>query len=271
MNNARNGLVVRLKIKDDTGRVVDEIDAVSFKGLLSKAHEEELKSTETTLLQAPTEENGNTAIVRAVVTTRRGSFTGIGDASPANVNRRIAPHVIRMAETRALARALRVAVNIGEVSVEELGGDHAVESTDRDAPANDQRRDAPRGDDRRNEREREPARDRDATPDTDRGAPARRPSPQRFNGRDTSPTNVSPGDRRAMSDEQKKLLFRLAYSLGFEKDGARDKVLHALGVERLEWAERTMASKAIDALRAELAENDGRPMAAAANDGGRRG
>lgn len=36
------------------------------------------------------------------------------------MNRRIAPHVIRMAETRAVARAFRMAVNIGAVAVEEL-------------------------------------------------------------------------------------------------------------------------------------------------------
>jgi len=97
---------------------------VTFKGLLSLAHEEGLRKTETTLVQAPSDANGKTAIVAATVQTRRGSFSGIGDASPQNVNRKIAPHVIRMAETRAIARALRVAVNIGEVAIEELSEDY---------------------------------------------------------------------------------------------------------------------------------------------------
>ncbi len=52
-----------------------------------------------------------------------GRFTGIGDASPDNVGRTIAPHIIRMAETRAKARALRDAVNIGVTALEELGED----------------------------------------------------------------------------------------------------------------------------------------------------
>ena len=59
--------------------------------------------------------------------TSNGVFSGYGDASAANVGRMIAPHIIRMAETRAVARALRLACNIGMTSREELGGsdDHA--------------------------------------------------------------------------------------------------------------------------------------------------
>lgn len=48
-----------------------------------------------------------------LVVTQRGAFTGLGDANPRNVNARIAPHFVRMAETRALARALRAALDIG--------------------------------------------------------------------------------------------------------------------------------------------------------------
>ena len=54
--------------------------------------------------------------------TGTGHLTG-RDACKGNVNPKIAPHIIRMAETRAVARALRLACNIGMCSVEELGGD----------------------------------------------------------------------------------------------------------------------------------------------------
>lgn len=54
---------------------------------------------------------------------RAATFSGIGDASPQNVSRNIVPHLIRMSETRAKARALRDAVNVGATSLEELSGD----------------------------------------------------------------------------------------------------------------------------------------------------
>lgn len=114
-------LTTRIPIRDRSGTVIDEKEVVTYAGLLARAHEDELRRIETTLLQAPAKENQFTAIVLAVVETSRGTFTGLGDASPDNVNRRIAPHLLRMAETRAKARALRDAVNIGTVCVEELG------------------------------------------------------------------------------------------------------------------------------------------------------
>lgn len=96
---------------------------VLYAGLLEEAHERGLRSIETELLQVPDQENGEVAIARAIVRTEDGKFSGIGDASPQNVNRAIAPHVIRMAETRAKARALRDAINVGVTAFEELGDD----------------------------------------------------------------------------------------------------------------------------------------------------
>ena len=96
---------------------------VLYAGLLEEAHARGLRSIETELLQVPGAENGEVAIARAVVRTEDGKFTGIGDASPQNVGRMIAPHIIRMAETRAKARALRDAINVGVASIEELGDD----------------------------------------------------------------------------------------------------------------------------------------------------
>jgi hypothetical protein len=87
---------------------------VLFSGLLSLAHEEGLTRVTTTLVQIPNDGNGNVAICHATVETTKGSFDGIGDASPTNVGRAIVPHLIRMSETRAVARAFRVAVNVGE-------------------------------------------------------------------------------------------------------------------------------------------------------------
>ncbi len=96
-------------------------DFVLYAGLLDQAHREGLKRISTELLQAPSGDNGQMAICRAEVETEKGTFSGIGDASPDNVGRLIAAHTIRMAETRAKARALRDAINVGVTAFEELG------------------------------------------------------------------------------------------------------------------------------------------------------
>jgi hypothetical protein len=82
---------------------------------------------ETVIVQLPTAENAQTAVVTARVSIfdpdsgrvlRQAG--GIGDANPANVGRMVAPHVLRMAETRATARALRHLLGVGLTALEEL-------------------------------------------------------------------------------------------------------------------------------------------------------
>jgi hypothetical protein len=255
----RDGFIVRIKIKDERGNVIDEIEAIAFKGLLALAHEEGLKSVRTTIVQIPTEENQKTAVVTAKVKTSKGVFTGTGDANPANVNRRIAPHILRMAETRAMARAFRLAVNIGVVAIEELAEDVTVvgNSGDRNQGAQDQTVSLPSGRETRGNPTGAP-----------QGNGNGRSAPERFRGRDRRPTEADPEDRRAMTDEQRKLLFRLAFDLGATQETARDRVLQALGVERLEWATRVDASRAIDALKREVASGGPRESS---NDGARHG
>lgn len=99
-------------------------DFVTFNGLMDLAHQMKLQSITTELVQIPNEENGNQCIMKAVATTEDGKvFEGYGDADPSNVNSMIARHSIRMAETRAKARALRDLTNVGMTAFEELGGE----------------------------------------------------------------------------------------------------------------------------------------------------
>ena len=100
---------------------------VLYAGLLDEAHAQGLRSIATSLVQIPTEDNGRVAICQATVQTEKGTFTGLGDAAPENVARPMATCLIRMAETRAKARALRDAVNVGVVALEELGEEDAAD------------------------------------------------------------------------------------------------------------------------------------------------
>jgi hypothetical protein len=118
-----------------------------YAGLLDLAHQEGLRAITTELVQVPTEANGQVAICRATVVTEKGTFTGFGDACPTNVTRMMVPHLVRLAETRAKARALRDAVNVGMAAVEELGPDVTIEDepgAPLHAPATSPRTEQPR-------------------------------------------------------------------------------------------------------------------------------
>jgi hypothetical protein len=95
-------------------------DFVLYAGLLDAAHRAGLQGISTSLVKYPGA-GSEGAIVHATAHFPWGSFDGIGDADPGNVSRQIAPHLTRMAETRAKARALRDALNVAMVAAEEMG------------------------------------------------------------------------------------------------------------------------------------------------------
>jgi len=114
---------------------------VLYSGLLQEAHGKGLRSIETELLRFEMDDQGEPiyAVVKAVARTEDGKFEGIGDATRKNVGRNIVPHLIRQAETRAKARALRDAINVGMTALEEM--DDADDSGERhQKPARDARR-----------------------------------------------------------------------------------------------------------------------------------
>lgn len=130
--------IVRIPLKNDAGVIVGEREFITYAGLLAVAHDIGLDEVNTTILQMPTDANGQTAVVRAIAKGKPGLFTGLGDASPANVGKRVARHLLRVAETRAKARALRDLCNINMVALEELEGDDA-EAPHAAAPSRERR------------------------------------------------------------------------------------------------------------------------------------
>jgi hypothetical protein len=93
---------------------------VTHQGLLYLAHGAGLRSVLTDLVSHDPDEGRY--IVRAVAEGDRGQYSGYGDASPANVSRNIATACLRMAETRAVNRALRLYTGLGMTSADELPG-----------------------------------------------------------------------------------------------------------------------------------------------------
>jgi len=239
-NGTHAQLTTKIDIKDRDGRKIGEKEVATYAGILALAHDEGLKSIATTLVQAPTKENGMVAIVTAVVRTQKGKFTGIGDADPSNVNRKIAAHLIRMAETRAKARAMRDAVNIGIVSVEELG-----ELADEALTAESARSERPA-----------PSRPRPQTQATNDNGRAAPPS----NGSELPTATES--EFRAMTDAQRGLLFRIAGERGIAPPDAQAWLQSQIGVQDLRTVSRFAASQAIDRLK------NGKPNGAGSSSGG---
>ncbi|MFZ5482090.1 MAG: hypothetical protein ACOZNI_35345 [Myxococcota bacterium] len=233
-------LTTFIKVRDAQGRVIEEKEVATYAGVLAQAHEEGLTSIETKLLQVPGPDNGYVAIVEAKVVTGKGAFSGIGDAHEGNVGRKIAPHIIRMAETRAKVRALRDAVNIGTVSLEELGSlqDDAVDVAPAPAPAP-----TPRRDNVRPLPVRQPApRERPPTPEA-RGT--ERPVFPRGNTRE--PEARAPARPQPMTENQRRLLYRMLAEQGFEGEAATDALLRAAEAEDLRRITKDDASALIDA------------------------
>lgn len=89
---------------------------ITFAGLLALAHTRGL----TSLTAEWTYNDSALSLAQAVSVFPHGTFTEGGDATPDNVTKKVSPHFRRVALTRAKARALRDALNIDLVSLEEL-------------------------------------------------------------------------------------------------------------------------------------------------------
>jgi hypothetical protein len=89
---------------------------VKFAGLLDLAHKRGLQALKVDW----TANDAELSLAHAVAVFPFGTFEESGDASPSNVNKKVAPHFRRCALTRAAARCLRLALGLEMVAVEEL-------------------------------------------------------------------------------------------------------------------------------------------------------
>ncbi len=206
-------------------------DGVAYADLLARAHTEGLKSIATEVLLQPSDQNGRLCIIKAAVETERGHFEGIGDADPTSVEEQFAPHLIRVAETRAKARALRDAVNVGIVSFEELDGVRPNGSGGSPGPG--------------------------ATPPRP-SRPARNASPparSRTNGQARSPRASTNGE--PMSEAQRRYLFRILAGQGYQREAAEERLKDIFEVSALTEITKVAATKMIDELLQTSAPGNG--------------
>lgn len=120
---------------------IENKDFVTYPGLLDLGHQKGLLKILVDPIQLPTKENGNFAICKAEVVSKTGeTFTDIGDANPNNCSSKVGKHLLRMASTRAIARALRSFTNIGMTCLEELADLKDIVDDDAPKPGPVQRR-----------------------------------------------------------------------------------------------------------------------------------
>jgi hypothetical protein len=96
---------------------------VTHAGLLRIAHRNHCSGITTRLEKQYSDPSASRWVFKAIVynSTLSKGFVGYGDADPSNVSSLVHGAEMRVAETRAVNRALRKAYGIGLCSVEELG------------------------------------------------------------------------------------------------------------------------------------------------------
>jgi hypothetical protein len=227
----KNGnLVTTIEIKDRHGLVVDTKEVVTYAGLLNRATQDNLKKVYTELIQLPSEANEMTAICMAEVETDKGVFRDYGDANPGNVSSMIVPHIIRMASTRAKARAFRDAVNIGVVALEELGAEYLNGVVDNSGNGQSQN-----GGNGKNADQTANCKGRNSTNAKPKNPPQEQEIPP--NGADDP-----------MTENQRRFLFRLLAERDITGDAAHDWLKQQLGVDSLQEATKHEASDLINVI-----------------------
>lgn len=117
-------------------QVIDGSWYVTHTGLLRLARRKKCCGIHVEAVDSMSDLPANRFVLKATVYPSKGSagFVGYGDADPTNVSSLVRGAEMRIAETRAVNRALRKAYGIGICSVEEIGSKGRPVATAPDQP-----------------------------------------------------------------------------------------------------------------------------------------
>ena len=116
-------LEFQLSVKNGDLQVINGHWYVTHSGLLSLARRRRCCGIHVEAVNSLCDSAANRFVLKATVFPSKGSsgFVGYGDADPSNVSSLVRGAEMRVAETRAVNRALRKAYGIGICSIEEIG------------------------------------------------------------------------------------------------------------------------------------------------------
>jgi len=231
----------RPKLDERFITTIEGKDFVYYAGLLDLAHQKNLLKIEVNAIQYPTKENEHMAICRAIAqTSMGGTFSDIGDANPSNCNSKVAKHLLRMASTRAKARALRDLTNIGMTCLEELGDLSEVVNSEEKGKVQEKRTgvrkiskpekkveadkpNAPAEEKKPEEKSQSPVQ---ATPVNDKPTEIKAPAKSNGNGKSKSKEGSIP----VMSSAQKNAIYNLSRRRGISIEELDTMVTKSYGV-----------------------------------------
>ena len=198
---------------------IDGHEFVKFQGLLDLGHQKGISQIEVEPLQLPTSDNGHFAVCKATIIGRGGeSFTDIGDANPLNCSSKVGKHILRLASTRSIARALRAYTNIGMTCLEELADLNDVEgkgagNAKPKAPGKGTRKAKELASKLKPEPKSEPNEPKSETP---------KPAPAQ---------ETAASDKPKMSEAQKRAIYNLSRRRGISVEDLESRAMETYGVE----------------------------------------
>ena len=199
---------------------IDGKEFVKYPGLLDLGHQKGISSIEVDIVQMPTKENGNFAVCRATVMSKIGeTFIDIGDANPNNCSSIVVKHLLRLASTRSIARALRSYTNVGMTALEELADfNDAIPEARRTAQAPQPKT--------------KPKAAKKPAAKAPKKAPARTSKPETANTNEQMPKAESkgkpkPNSQPMMSEAQKRAIYNLSRRRGISVEQLEQMVMDA--------------------------------------------